>query len=43
MSQPPRLPDPVSRAGALFYAVTGALVATGVLALLHHVHLVWHR
>ena len=36
-----RMPDPTKRCGALFYAVTGGLTTAGVLAVLHHVHLIW--
>jgi hypothetical protein len=36
-----RWPDPNTGAGALFYAVVAGLIVAVVLALLHHVHLVW--
>lgn len=39
--RPPHLPDPDKGFGALFYTVLGSLITTGVLALLHHIHLVW--
>lgn len=35
------VPDPESGAGALFYAILGGLATTGVLALLHHIHVIW--
>lgn len=48
-TQPPRppqhdgghAPDPTSWKGALFYAVAGGLIASVILAVLHHIHLVW--
>lgn len=48
-SQPPRPPqhdgghppDPTGWKGALFYAVAGGLIASLILAVLHHIHLVW--
>jgi hypothetical protein len=40
--KPPRrwLPDPVSRPGAVFYAVGGAAVWEGVLYVAHHMQVV---
>lgn len=41
----PRLPDPTTRMGAVFYAVLGALIAAALLAVWHHVHIhiIWSR
>jgi hypothetical protein len=35
----PRLPDPPTRPGAMFYAIAGALVSAAVPDVLGHVHL----
>ena len=35
------LPNPASRTGTLFHTVAGGLATAAILALLHHVHLVW--
>lgn len=37
----PRLPDPGSRSGAVFYAVVSGLIVSAVLTVIHHVHVVW--
>lgn len=37
----PRLPDPAGPTGAFCYAVLAGLAVAVILAVLHHVHVVW--
>ena len=38
-----RLPEPTRHVGAFFHTVVGGLAVAAVLAVLHHVHIIWTR